>query len=171
MGGLCGPHENERTDWCQKQTILNVKSVPICPPDTNIKKGYFNLNVYRISLYILLSLSVTNTRFSEGKNKCVYVGEKTNTPHWTSVLPGWVIRSVFPRLPPAQCPGSLHKAGGTSPRKLLLWWKEKRVISSPSFVLDLGVQRDISALIAPQTKWPQTKRVTRENGIVRVTLT
>lgn len=99
------------------------------------------------------------------ENECVWrhvcVRVKTaNTLHWTSVLPGWAIRSVSPRLPPAQCPGSLHKAGGTSPRKLLLWWREKRVISSTFFLLDHRVQKDISALIAPQTKWPQTQLVT-----------
>lgn len=74
----------------------------------------------------------------------------TYTPHWVSVLPGWVIHSVSPRLPGAQCPGSLHKAGGTSPRKLLLWCRQKRVISSPFFIRLQASKRHFS------TKWPQT---------------
>lgn len=55
--------------------------------------------------------------------------KRTITPQCTSVLPGWATRSVSPRPPAARCPGSLHKAGGTSPGKLLPWWREKRVIS------------------------------------------
>lgn len=55
--------------------------------------------------------------------------KRTITPQCASVLPGWATRSVFPRPPAAQCPGSLHMAGGTSPRKLLVWWRKKRVIS------------------------------------------
>lgn len=74
----------------------------------------------------------------------------TYAPHWVSVLPGWVIHSVSPRLPGAQCPGSLHKAGGTSPRKLLLWCRQKRVISSPFFIRLQASKRHFS------TKWPQT---------------
>lgn len=63
---------------------------------------------------------------------CVYMCMwRTLRPQRGSLLPGWVTRSVSPRRLPAQCPGSPHKAGGTSPRKLLSWWREKRVISPP----------------------------------------
>lgn len=69
---------------------------------------------------------------------CVYVCVhmciwRTLRPQRGSLLPGWVTRSVAPRRLPAQCPGSPHKAGGTSPGKLLSWWRETRVISSPYF--------------------------------------
>lgn len=67
----------------------------------------------------------------EGIVRSAYVrkAKRTITPQWASVLPGSATRSVFPRPPAARCPGSLHKAGGTSQGKLLPWWREKRVIS------------------------------------------
>lgn len=124
-GGLGGPRVKGEIDLCQKTEQTRPKKGLDKPSAT------FKIDLFR-------------SREKKGSGcVCGACAREELAPQRSSLLPGWVIRSVSPRRLPAQCPGSLHKAGGTSLRKLLWWWREKRVSR---------LQRDISEIITPQTQ-------------------